>query len=307
MMALQLALGCVDGVKRKCGECSFVAGFAYNGNEPPAWTTGPEPVCALLFAVGNLQDGCAPISIETADLTVELFRNGTPITEPLITFTSLGIKYWERWKPTAGDVYTATVTLNCSSGAQTEVEYSFTIPTPANTACTCCDDKSPDYAVISGMTNDCCDIANGTYALSPISTCIWSKTNSYSAPATGDRCSDSVACTTITLGTRAFPDPTPFDIAYLHHQSVIVSVGIGRNPIGGTFLPNPDTIRVQIDVNFSAFRKRFFPDLTFECTSMSGDTARWIFESTCSNIFTLVSSESIVPCTDTPSLFIGFV
>lgn len=288
-------------------DCNFVAGFAYNGNEPPAWTTGPQPICALLFGVGNLTNGCTAIDIDTADLTVELFRNGTPITEPLITDSTLNLKYWERWEPVAGDVYTATVTLDCGYGVITIREYSFTIPTPANTSCVCCDEKTPDYAIISGLTNDCCDIGNGTYALSQISTCVWDKVNTYSAPATDDRCNDTVACTTITLGTRGYPDPTPFDIAYLHHSSVRVAVGIGRDILTATALPNPDTIQVVIDISFYAYRKRFFPDLTFECTVITSYTARWIFESTCNNIFTLVSSGSTVPCTDTPSLFIGFV
>tara|TARA_R110000868_G_scaffold184392_2_gene425923 strand:- start:240 stop:1004 length:765 start_codon:yes stop_codon:yes gene_type:complete len=120
----------------------------------------------LQFAVQNFQDdNCDPVDIETADITIVLKVNGTTITDPLIYNTSLGIIYWDKWKPTADDVYTADVTLNCIGGGTYTQSYSYTIPNPANTTCVCCTELTPDYLVISGGTG-CCAMANGTWALS---------------------------------------------------------------------------------------------------------------------------------------------
>lgn len=138
--------------------CSFNGRFVYED----AGLLGS--VCLLQFAVGDLTySSCAPIDIETANITIVLKRNTITITDPLFYDPLNNLIYWEKWKPTAGDVYTADVTLDCGGGETFTQSYSFTIPTPANTSCVCCTEQIPDYLVISA--SGCCDMVNGTWAL----------------------------------------------------------------------------------------------------------------------------------------------
>jgi hypothetical protein len=189
----------------------------------------------LMFTVGNLEDDtCAQIDILTADLTVVLKRNGTTISEPM-TYRELGnYAFWQRWEPTAGDVYTADVTLNCDGGDTYTQSYSFTIPTPANTNCVCCDDTTPDYVTVTGLTNDCCSPINGTYALTLTSgeTCEWEGEANFADP--GGCTTYCTFCDTTVSGisTRFFFSP----------RKAKVYVGIGVDPITGGATANPDTI-----------------------------------------------------------------
>ena len=146
-----------SGFDCTCG-CSFVGGFAYNDSGLLG------SVCLLQFAVGNLQSGCTVINVEDADITIALEVNGTPITDSLIYDTTNNVIYWDKWKPTAGDVYTADVTLDCGTETFTK-SYTYTIPTPSNTSCVCCTEQVPDYLVVTGGAG-CCNMANGTWALS---------------------------------------------------------------------------------------------------------------------------------------------
>lgn len=288
--------------------CSFVGGFNYNGTEPSYWGQDPPPICQLMFTVGVLQDDtCAPLDVATANITIVLKQNGTTITEPFIRDSANFHIRWTRWKPTAGDVYTADVTLDCGGGSSYSQSYSFTIPTPANTLCVCCDDQIPDYGVVSGLTG-CCDFGNGTYAVSLSSTCQRDQTVSYSAPATGDRCNGSVACGTITLGTQGYPGG-PFDVVYLHKKDAFFKVGVGRDPLTGLPLANLNEIQVQLDLRWYAYRKRFpfsFDPTFFECTSVSDYTDRWIFNSICNGYQALLSSSLSVCTGQTPDIKIYF-
>lgn len=146
-------------------DCTFEGGFYYQGNEPANWGYLPPPICLLMFALGNIKNGCTVINVEDADITIVLKKNGTTISEPMIYDTASNIIYWERWKPTAGDVYTADVTLDCGSTTATRT-FSFTIPTPANTNCGCCSERALDYAVVTGLTGYAA-VLNGTYAFGP--------------------------------------------------------------------------------------------------------------------------------------------
>lgn len=298
-------------------ECGFIGGFYYAGNLPDDFTYVPPPTCLLMFAVGQFRDGCTPFDAATADITIELTLNGSALGEDAVYSSANESYIWQTWEPEAGDVYGATVTLTCGTTI-TIREYEYTIPDPANTACDCCDEWTPDYAIVSGLTSDCCSIGNGTYALSAISTCITEKTNNYSAPATEDRCNDAVACKTITLTTRLdnFPfPPLPFDVAYLHKQYTRVTVGIGRDPEGGGFLPNPDTIRVTVAVGWFAYRKRYLNDSgtgsgEFECTPVGGYSNGWTFEATCSTQFQLIDSDATDPTvcpSDAPNFELVFL
>jgi hypothetical protein len=270
-------------------ECNFVAGFAYNGNEPPAWATGPQPICALLFGVGNLTNGCTAIDIDTADLTVELFRNGTPITEPLITDSTLNLKYWERWEPVAGDVYTATVTLNCGTTI-TIREYSFTIPTPANTSCVCCDERTPDYVTVSGLTGSCCDFGNGTYAMTADGSCEYRAEADFSDPGN---------CDTYCYTCNAARGPgIPDDIFYFSPRKVTIRLGIGRDPITATSTPNADTVVIYLRIEYWVYRVRDIGGGTLECSlytsgvpSPCATANEWRMTSTCNGAaFTFTSS-----------------
>lgn len=140
-----------------CGECvcTFSGGFAYDD-------AGLGSVCLLQFAVGAF---CAGTDVENADITIDIEVNGSPVSGGPVYDSVFNGFIWEKWKPTAGDVYTADVTLDCGGGNTYTQSYSFTIPTPANTSCVCCTELTPDYLVISGGA-DCCDMANGTWALS---------------------------------------------------------------------------------------------------------------------------------------------
>lgn len=285
-----------------CG-CGFVGGFHYQGNQPDDFTSLPPPICVLLFAVGNFRDGCNSIDPLTADITIEITLNGTPVSEPPVYSSANEAFLWEVWEPEAGDVYAATVTLDCGTTV-TIREYEYTIPDPANLACDCCDDRTPDYVVVSGLTGACCDFGNGTFALSDISTCIRSNTVNYSAPATGDRCSDSVACAAITLTTSGYLGG-PFDIAYLHKASAQVTVAIGRDPLTGGMLANPDEIRVMVTLSYFTYRKRVQPTLEVTCTLVGGYQSRWIFNSVCSPNLTLLTTDSNM-CTTAPSVELAF-
>jgi hypothetical protein len=211
-------------------ECNFDAGFAYADGELVTLMR-LDSRCLLMFGVGNLRNGCTPIDIATADLTVELFRNGIPITEPLIPIPGLNGLYWEKWKPTAGDVYTATVTLTCGTTIVIR-EYTITIPTPANTECVCCDDRIPDYAVVSGLTGACCTFANGTFGLSQTAACVYQASATFAAPADG--CGGGHCFTCSQFRAPGIPN----DIFYYFPREVIVTASIGTNP----FLPSGPVI-----------------------------------------------------------------
>ena len=196
-------------------KCSFEAGFVYNGNEPAYWGNDPPPVCLLMFAVGNLQNGCTVINVEDADITITLKRNGTTITDPFIYDSVFNAIYWQKWKPTAGDVYTADVTLVCGSETYTK-SYSYTIPTPANTNCNCCTERTLDYIIVSGFTDEFA-IMNGTYGVNPAGgspNCCYSSAQPPAAPAL-----PSNPCGNLTFSSPPvinipsaclFTDPSPY-------------------------------------------------------------------------------------------------
>ena len=142
--------------------CSFFGEFRYGDDAETA------PNCVVAFVVGDIRNGCTSINYEDADITVELFEDGVPITDPLLplgpTIITGGGAIWQKWKPVANVVYTATVTLDCGGGDIAIREFEFTIPDPASTSCNCCNEKDVDYIVISGLTGYPA-VLNGTHAV----------------------------------------------------------------------------------------------------------------------------------------------
>lgn len=231
-----------------CGcDCTFEAGFHYNGNAASYWGTLAKPICNLMFAIGNVRNGCTSVDIRTTSLTVVLKRNGTVISEPLLYLSGFNAYYWERWKPTAGDVYTAEISLNCGSGVVTRT-ITFTIPTPANTNCTCCSDRVPDFATVSGLTGSCCTFGNGTFGLSLLSGCRYYGEANFSDPGN---------CSSYCYSCNAFRAPgIPDDVFYFSPKKASVWVGIGVDPITLGSTPNPDTIVTYLRMEYWIYRVR---------------------------------------------------
>jgi len=189
-------MACNRRTPRGCA-CSFSGGFSYGD------IAGG---CLLYFIVRNLKNGCTPIDFSTANITVELFLNGSPISEPLIPYTDSSGETggtWEKWKPTANDVYSAVVTLTCSDSSVVVKEYSITIPDPANTNCNCCTERVPDYVTISGLTGVFA-LLNGTWALSFASTCTYDAGPTVGTSDPADPCFGGTHLLSCTSGANTF-------------------------------------------------------------------------------------------------------
>ncbi len=281
-----------------CSQCDFLAGFYYNDTIAEFDIT-----CRLVFLVHRVTSGCSLINVEDADITVSITGPGGA-EGPVTTITgdvpyTGGYLWWEKWKPVAGSVYEATVTLTCGYETTTR-EYTFTVPNPANTDCDCCDVRIPDYAVISGMTGDCCEVLNGTYALSYYSTCL-TESDLISVGSDPGACDAETACYTCTRPNG--------DIFYFYPKDVRVTVGIGIDPITLLPLPSADDIRVAISLTFWVYRKTFFFEVCTQTQigSCFPGLSRWIFNSECTaDNFELVSSESDLCALITPTLNVVF-
>lgn len=169
-----------------CAGCRLAGGFTYD-NGVHIWTQERDGTCILQFLVGDLQDGCNSVDFGSADITIELFLNGSPLS---VTFLPLspsilrgGGVYWEKYKPEANDVYIATVTWVCSTETVVR-EFSITIPDPANVDCDCCAEREIGYIVIDGFTDEFA-VLNGTFAAVPTGpepNCCWNFTGIPAAP-----------------------------------------------------------------------------------------------------------------------------
>ncbi len=120
----------------------------------------------MIFIVYGAVVGCESVAIEDATISVEITgpdgAEGPVVTLPDTSWPD-GALFWEKWKPTAGATYSATVTLTCGADEVTK-EYEFTVPDPASSGCNCCTERTIDYITISGMTGAAASV-NGTYAI----------------------------------------------------------------------------------------------------------------------------------------------
>lgn len=260
-----------------CGcACSFSGGFDYSNDQ-----------CLLTFYVDNMKSGCDVILASDADITIEI--TGPSGVETGVTANSGNTGFgWTRFKPQAGFTYTATVTLDCGSDTITS-EFEITIPNPANTACNCCTERTPDYATLSGLVS-CCAWANGTYALDPVGSCVYEYSSSTAGelqtdPGAGAGCSAGY-CGTFTIGS---------DTWYLWPRGIVITVTMP----GVTGL-----VTITLIIQFYGYRLR-----AGVCTYQRAPTVTYTFQRSCDTgeATLLTTSFSDINNCGTPPVFNLFV
>jgi hypothetical protein len=293
--------------------CTFQAGFAYDDGVH-AWTVERDGTCILLFFVGYLKSGCNIIEYDTADITVELFLNGSPISDPLIPIPNTvfpgGGAYWEKWKPTAGDVYTATVTLDCGYGNTLTREFTYTIPDPANTSCDCCSERTIDYVIVSGFTGDFA-ILNGTYALSSTGGGCTYGPDEIAAPALpSNPCGTSPGPLGVNGGAgMLFMAPAEADLIPGVTRSICYYYP-GGGSVSASIHPTTELVTVTVQFAYASSRWR---DVDVHpvtnplgCTVPGGGCGlgySWIFTGQCDGYVALASTEGSPPQNPTVSVF----
>jgi hypothetical protein len=296
----------------ECGcECTFEAGFTYADDK-----------CLLIFAVRALKTACISIEFDLADLTVEIRLNGTPISASLIPYTDSngGGGIWEVWKPEAGDVYSATVSLNCGYGETFSREFEITIPDPANSACNCCTERTIDYVVVSGLTDDVA-IMNGTYALEPTGVfgCAYGPIAIAGPPLPENPCGIFGANGNGLGGDGTYPCPLPPpdspDALFMEPPTIICGITLARcyfHPGGGSVSATIGAEYVDVTIQYGRRFSHFsysWDDLPNNCapgnrgTCVSGFT--WVFRINCVSGATTLLSGPLTPYL--PSVLVALV
>ncbi len=248
----------------------------------------PESDCVLSFSLGYIRDGCDFIDVADASISVTITGPGG-VEGPVITLAEAdsvpgGALYWTKWKPAAGETYTATATLTCGYADPYVREFEITIPDPASTSCICCTDETPDYITISGLTGVGATV-NGTYALTAggiayeadfgdgaeVSMCVYQPVTQppFAAAPTGSVCS---ALHPDILGTFS----VGLDDFFVYEGGGDIYVW---TPNAFSIAAGYTTIRIRIKYYYTVYRRRFIDGTCG--SSPTTVTQEWEYEIDC--------------------------